>query len=93
MKEFVAGQSGRPDKFNDLQTPPIGTTPQLQAEVLKLRGGLQKMATMVYSRGQRRRTVKALLSEPHCSCPPAPTAQRQHTLNPGQQHKRARADR
>ena len=36
MKEFVALVKANPDKFN-VSTPPIGTTPQLQAEVLKLR--------------------------------------------------------
>src|SRR5439155_21957945 len=30
---------------------PIGTTPQLQAEVLKLREGLQGMATVVFAGG------------------------------------------
>src|SRR5215468_4120304 len=40
MKEFVALAKADPDKFN-VSTPPIGTTPQLQAEVLKLREGLQ----------------------------------------------------
>src|SRR5215510_4821833 len=44
MKEFVALAKANPDKFN-VSTPPIGTTPQLQAEVLKQREGLQKMAT------------------------------------------------
>src|SRR5215470_10930474 len=38
MKEFVALAKRDPDKFN-VSTPPIGTTPQLQAEVLKLREG------------------------------------------------------
>src|SRR5439155_25145883 len=36
IKEFVALAKANPDKFN-VSTPPIGTTPQLQAEVLKLR--------------------------------------------------------
>src|SRR5882757_7064103 len=44
MKEFVALAKANQDKFN-VSTPPIGTTPQLQAEVLKLFYGLQKMAT------------------------------------------------
>ena len=44
MKEFVALAKKDPDKFN-VSTPPIGTTPQLQAEVLKQREGLQGMAT------------------------------------------------
>ena len=59
MKEFVALAKANPDKFN-VSTPPIGTTPQLQAEVLKLREGLQKMATVVFAGGGD--AVKALLS-------------------------------
>ncbi len=50
MKEFVALAKANPDKFN-VSTPPIGTTPQLQAEVLKQREGLQKMATVVFAGG------------------------------------------
>src|SRR5262245_61634476 len=38
MKEFIALAKKDPDKFN-VSTPPIGTTPHLQAEVLKLREG------------------------------------------------------
>jgi tripartite-type tricarboxylate transporter receptor subunit TctC len=59
MKEFVALAKKDPDKFN-VSTPPIGTTPQLQAEVLKLREGLQKMATVVFAGGGD--ALKALLS-------------------------------
>src|SRR6187401_600080 len=59
MKEFVALVKANPDKFN-VSTPPIGTTPQLQAEVLKLREGLQKMATVVFPGGGD--ALKALLS-------------------------------
>jgi tripartite-type tricarboxylate transporter receptor subunit TctC len=59
MKEFVALVKANPDKFN-VSTPPIGTTPQLQAEVLKLREGLQKMATVVFNGGGD--AVKALLA-------------------------------
>ena len=40
MKEFVALAKKDPGKFN-VSAPPIGTTPQLQAEVLKSREGLQ----------------------------------------------------
>src|SRR5256886_9767458 len=40
--------------------PPIGTTPQLQAEVLKLREGLQKMATIPFPGGGD--ALKALIS-------------------------------
>src|SRR5215813_11047207 len=50
MKEFVALAKAAPEKFN-VSTPPIGTTPQLQAEVLKQREGLQKMATVVFAGG------------------------------------------
>jgi tripartite-type tricarboxylate transporter receptor subunit TctC len=59
MKEFVALVKANPDKFN-VSTPPIGTTPQLQAEVLKLREGVQKMATVVFNGGGD--AVKAVLA-------------------------------
>ena len=59
MKEFVELAKKNPDKFN-VSTPPIGTTPQLQAEVLKQRTGLQKMATIVFPGGGD--ALKALLS-------------------------------
>src|SRR5499427_9094407 len=59
MKEFVALAKANPDKFN-VSTPPIGTTPQLQAEVLKQREGLQKMATIPFPGGGD--ALKALLS-------------------------------
>ena len=60
MKEFVALVKANPDKFN-VSTPPIGTTPQLQAEVLKMREGLQKMATVVFQGGGD--AVKAVLAD------------------------------
>jgi tripartite-type tricarboxylate transporter receptor subunit TctC len=50
MKEFVALAKANPDKFN-VSTPPIGTTPQLEAEVLKAREGLTQMATIVFAGG------------------------------------------
>jgi tripartite-type tricarboxylate transporter receptor subunit TctC len=50
MKEFVALAKSAPAKFN-VSTPPLGTTPQLQAEVLKQREGLQEMATVVFAGG------------------------------------------
>src|SRR5215831_9324955 len=59
MKEFVPLAKADPEKFN-VSTPPIGTTPQLQAEVLKLREGLQKMATIPFPGGGD--ALKALLS-------------------------------
>jgi tripartite-type tricarboxylate transporter receptor subunit TctC len=58
MKEFIALVKANPDKFN-VSTPPIGTTPQLQAEVLKLREHIEKMATVVYQGGGD--AVKAVL--------------------------------
>jgi tripartite-type tricarboxylate transporter receptor subunit TctC len=59
MKEFVALAKGAPEKFN-VSVPPIGTTPQLQAEVLKLREGLQGMASVVFAGGGD--ALKALMS-------------------------------
>jgi tripartite-type tricarboxylate transporter receptor subunit TctC len=59
MKEFVALAKADPDKFN-VSTPPIGTAPQLQAEVLKLREGLQRMASVPFQGGGD--ALKALLS-------------------------------
>ena len=59
MKQFVALAKANPDKFN-VATPPIGTAPQLQAEVLKFREGLSKMASIVFSGGGD--ALKALLS-------------------------------
>jgi tripartite-type tricarboxylate transporter receptor subunit TctC len=50
MKEFVAMAKMEPNKYN-VSTPPIGTTPQLQAEVLKLREGLKQMAIIAYAGG------------------------------------------
>jgi tripartite-type tricarboxylate transporter receptor subunit TctC len=50
MKEFVALAKADPDKFN-VSTPPIGTTPQLEAEVFKVREGLTRMATIVFAGG------------------------------------------
>jgi tripartite-type tricarboxylate transporter receptor subunit TctC len=50
MKEFVALAKKNPTKFN-VSTPPIGTTPMLQAEVLKQREGLKGMETVVYAGG------------------------------------------
>jgi tripartite-type tricarboxylate transporter receptor subunit TctC len=50
MKQFVALAKTDPDQFN-VSTPPIGTTPQLEAEVLKIRAGLGRMATIVFAGG------------------------------------------
>jgi tripartite-type tricarboxylate transporter receptor subunit TctC len=59
MKEFVAMAKQAPEKYN-VSTPPVGTTPQLQAEVLKLREGLTQMASIVYAGGGD--ALNALLS-------------------------------
>ena len=59
MKEFVALAKANPDKFN-FSTPPIGTTPQLQLEVLKSRENLPKLADVVFKGGGD--AITALLS-------------------------------
>jgi tripartite-type tricarboxylate transporter receptor subunit TctC len=59
MKELVAMAKAAPDKYN-FSTPPIGTVPQLQVELLKLREGLQQVATSVYKGGGD--AIKALLT-------------------------------
>ena len=60
IKEFIALAKTDPAKFN-VATPPVGTTPQLQAELLKLREGLQGMAGIVFTGGGE--AIKALLSD------------------------------
>jgi tripartite-type tricarboxylate transporter receptor subunit TctC len=59
MKEFVALARSNPDTFN-VATPPIGTTPQLQAAVLKARENLTKLEQVVYKGGGD--ALQALLS-------------------------------
>src|SRR5262245_25504185 len=59
MKEFVALAKANPEKFN-VSVPPIGTTPQLEAEVLKIRESLTRMASIVFSGGGE--ALQALLS-------------------------------
>lgn len=59
IKEFVALAKQNPDKFN-VSTPPIGTTPHLQAELFKVREGLARMATVTHTGGGE--ALKALLS-------------------------------
>jgi tripartite-type tricarboxylate transporter receptor subunit TctC len=59
MKEFVALARANPEKFN-CATPPIGTTPQIQLEVLKLRENLPKLEDVVYKGGGD--ALQALLS-------------------------------
>jgi tripartite-type tricarboxylate transporter receptor subunit TctC len=50
MKEFVALARANPDKYN-CATPPIGTSPQIQLEVLKIREKLPKLADIVFKGG------------------------------------------
>ena len=50
MKEFIALAKASPDKYN-VSVPPIGTTPQLQATLLKSRENLPKMAEIVFKGG------------------------------------------
>jgi tripartite-type tricarboxylate transporter receptor subunit TctC len=50
IQEFVALARANPDKFN-CATPPIGTTPQIQFEVLKIREKLPKLENVVYKSG------------------------------------------
>jgi tripartite-type tricarboxylate transporter receptor subunit TctC len=60
IHEFVALAKANPEKYN-VSTPPIGTTPQIQAEVLKIREHLQKMQGVVFKGGGD--ALQALLSK------------------------------
>lgn len=59
IKEFVALARANPEKFN-CATPPIGTTPQIQLEVLKLEEKLPKLEDVVFKGGGD--ALQALLS-------------------------------
>ena len=59
LREFVELAKKNPEKFN-VSTPPVGTTPQLEAEVLKAREGLKQMATVVFGGGGE--ALQALMS-------------------------------
>jgi tripartite-type tricarboxylate transporter receptor subunit TctC len=59
MKELVALARANPDKYN-CATPPIGTTAQLQFELLKLRDKLPNLADVVFKGGGD--AITALLS-------------------------------
>jgi tripartite-type tricarboxylate transporter receptor subunit TctC len=59
MKELVALARANPDKYN-CATPPIGTTAQLQLELLKIRDKLPKLADVVFKGGGD--AITALLS-------------------------------
>ena len=50
MKEFVALARANPGKYN-VATPPIGTTSQIQAEVLKIREKLTTLQSVVFKGG------------------------------------------
>ncbi len=50
LREFVALVRANPDKFN-VSVPPIGTTPQIAAEMFKLREKLPKLASVVFKGG------------------------------------------
>ena len=50
IKEFVALARATPEKYN-CATPPIGTTPQIQLEVLKIREKLPKLEDVVFKGG------------------------------------------
>ncbi len=59
MKEFVELARKSPDQFN-VSSPPIGTTPQIQASVLKIREKLPKLENVVFKGGGE--ALQALLS-------------------------------
>ena len=50
IKEFIALAKANPEKFN-VATPPVGTAPHIQAEVLKVRENMPKLETIVYKGG------------------------------------------
>jgi len=59
IKDFVALARVNPEKYN-CATPPIGTTPQLQLEVLKSRENLPKLTDVVFKGGGD--AIEALIS-------------------------------
>jgi tripartite-type tricarboxylate transporter receptor subunit TctC len=59
IKDFVALARANPEKYN-CATPPIGTTPQIELEVLKIRENLPKLADVVFNGGGD--AITALLS-------------------------------
>ena len=78
MKEFIALARANPEKFN-ASTSPIGTTPQLQLEVLKSRDNLPKLELVVFKGGGD--AIEALLAAP-CRCARARWRRRSRTSNP-----------
>jgi tripartite-type tricarboxylate transporter receptor subunit TctC len=59
IKEVIALAKANPEKFN-VATPPVGTAPHIQAEVLKVRENVPKLETIVYKGGGD--ALQALLS-------------------------------
>jgi tripartite-type tricarboxylate transporter receptor subunit TctC len=59
IKDFVALARANPEKYN-CATPPIGTTPQLQLELLKTRENLPKLTDVVFKGGGD--AIQALLT-------------------------------
>lgn len=59
INDFVTLARAHPEKYN-CSTPPIGTTPQLQLEVLKIRDHLPKLEDVVFKGGGD--AIQALLS-------------------------------
>ena len=59
IKDFVALARANPEKYN-CATPPIGTTPQLQLELLKTHDDLRKLADVVFKGGGD--AIEALLT-------------------------------
>ena len=59
MKDFVALVRANPEKYN-ASVPPIGTTPQLQLELLKIRDKLPNLEAVVFKGGGE--AVEAVLA-------------------------------
>ena len=59
MKEFVALVKANPEKYN-ISSPPIGTAPQLQVSVLKIRDKIPNLQNVVFKGGGE--ALQALLS-------------------------------
>jgi tripartite-type tricarboxylate transporter receptor subunit TctC len=59
MKEFVALVKANPESYN-ISSPPIGTSPQLQVSVLKIRDKIPKLQNVVFKGGGE--ALQALLS-------------------------------
>jgi tripartite-type tricarboxylate transporter receptor subunit TctC len=76
MKGLVAFAKTSPDKFN-VSTPPVGTTPYLAIELLKVREGLSKIPILVFTGGGE--ALQALLGNTVLTHPEF-TPQRPHCL-------------